>query len=233
MSFRIKNWKLAILALLVFCLFIKLGMWQLHRGQEKKLLVAEFSARTAQTPLTTKNFSLYKDLRFYQAKLTGHFDNQHTLLLDNKTYHGRVGYEVYTLFIANDLSTPVLVDRGFVPLTADRTIMPVIKPIKGTVTIQGLINLPPKHVTLGKSFDKNATSWPLRVQYINLQELSAMFSTTLFPYVLVLKPDHEAAYEVEWQAVVSGPEKHFGYAVQWFAFALVLLVIFVTLNFRK
>jgi surfeit locus 1 family protein len=34
-------------------------------------------------------------------------------------------------------------------------------------------------------------------------------------------------------ALGFGPERHLGYAIQWFAFALVAAVVFVSLNLRR
>jgi surfeit locus 1 family protein len=33
-------------------------------------------------------------------------------------------------------------------------------------------------------------------------------------------------------AVGFGPERHLGYAIQWFALAIALLVIFISLSFK-
>jgi cytochrome oxidase assembly protein ShyY1 len=30
-----------------------------------------------------------------------------------------------------------------------------------------------------------------------------------------------------------GPERHLGYAIQWFAFALITLVVFIALSLRR
>ncbi|MCB1318421.1 MAG: hypothetical protein KDK27_20790, partial [Leptospiraceae bacterium] len=36
-----------------------------------------------------------------------------------------------------------------------------------------------------------------------------------------------------WQPVAFGPEKHYAYALQWFAIAFALLVIYIVLNTKK
>jgi len=48
--------------------------------------------------------------------------------------------------------------------------------------------------------------------------------------VLILEENHPAAYTVKWQIVMMSPEKHNAYAIQWFALALTLLVLFLALN---
>lgn len=234
MSWKIKNWKLALLTLALIALFTHLGCWQLSRAKQKKILLTSFTHRTQQPPLSAKRLDENKDWRFFRAQLTGRFDNQHTFLLDNKSFHGQIGYEVYTLFYAQDLSQPILVDRGFVALTGKRQELPVIHAISGTVTLIGMLNLPPSYFALGPINETPQMTWPLRIEYIKLSELSQLMhlphTQCFFPYVLTLAPHHPAAYPLDWEIVTIAPEKHLGYALQWFAFALTLLILFVILN---
>lgn len=231
MRFKIKNWKLALLALLFFCLFTTLGFWQVWRAQQKHILLKSFAERTVREPFpATSLISKDDDLRFYRVKLTGVFDNQHNFLLDNKIFRGRVGYEIYTPFYSKDLTEPILVDRGFVPGPASRKDLPGINTIIGTVSIVGMLNVPPRYVALGKIQESAQTHWPLRIEYINLAELAKLLNYPLFRYVLNLEATDPASYAMEWQVVTMGPEKHIGYAIQWFALALTLLILFVVLN---
>jgi len=231
---KIRNWKLAILALIVFCLFISLGFWQLSRAKQKRVLLHSYAARSQHTPLVAKELNQTNDLRFYQTKLVGVFDNTHTYLLDNKIFDEKIGYEVYTTFYAAGLFAPILVDRGFVPLGESRAKLPTIKPINQLVSITGMLNLPQTYVAYGTMVESQPVTWPLRVEYINLQEISALENKRLsrgyFPYILSLKPNDPNAYPIAWQITVMGPERHVGYALQWFAFALTLLILFVALN---
>lgn len=229
MSFRIKNWKLAILAFIFIVFFTGLGCWQLARATEKKSLLASYEKRMQQLPLAANQINTEEDLRFYRTTLVGSFENQHTVLLDNKTLHGQVGYEVYTPFKVKDSSLIFLVDRGFVPAAYSRNQLPRIDAIIGTISITGLINKPPTYVALGKMVDTHAST-PLRVQYINLSELSTLLKLQLAPYTLSAEPNTLGTYKIEWQIVIMPPEKHLGYAVQWFALALTLLILFVVLN---
>jgi len=201
-----------------------MGIWQVSRANEKKALLKAYAQRTKLIPMKATAILQPGDWRFYRAELTGIFDNAHTLLLDNKTHEGKIGYEVYTPFISTHLSTPILVDRGFIPMGNTRKVLPVIPAIKGTLTLTGMLNAPPAYVSLGTLTDTPANTWPMRIEYVNLKELSSLFKQALFPYVLHITPT---------DPVLMKPEKHMGYAVQWFAFALTLLILFVALNRPK
>lgn len=231
--FQIQNWALMGLSFLGICLFVILGCWQYHRAQDKDKLLDQFHMRSIQPPLNALSFNAQNDQRFYRIKITGHFDNQHTFLLDNKIYQGNVGYEVFTPFYAQGFSSSWLVDRGFVPLGKNRRNLPDIKPSEGTITITGLLNEPPRYVALGSMLADQQKKWPLRIEYINLKIAGDLTSTKFNPLIINLDPQNPAAYPMEWQIVTLSPERHRGYAFQWFALALTLLILSVALNYKR
>lgn len=227
-SFHIRHLGLAMLALVFFSLFIGLGSWQLQRAQQKKRLLQSFQARTRQAALTAQALHHDQDMRFYRAILKGQFDNDHTFLLDNKIFHGKVGYEVYTPFQVEGLPIVILVDRGFIPINT-RSELPIIHRINGTITVVGMLNRPPTYVAWGPIYEAGI-KWPLRIEFVDLATLSELTGRPFYPYVLSLAPSDPAAYDIEWQIVTMTPERHTGYAIQWFALALTLLILFVALN---
>ena len=229
MPIRIVNWKLALLAFVFFCIFTGLGLWQLARAEQKKLLLNAFAEGTKQVPTLTLA-TTHSDLRFYRAQLTGQFFEPYTFLLDNKTFHGQIGYEIYSLFKADGLDTLILIDRGFIPLGLRRDVLPIIRTPQHTVTLTGMLNLPPSYVALGDMRESLRINWPLRLEFINTTAIAALIHQPIFPYVLTLKSGDPAAYAIEWKPVIMGPERHRGYALQWFALALTLLILFVALN---
>ena len=231
--FKLKNWKLSLLALLLFCLFIALGVWQLNRAQQKQALLNAFAQHAQLPPHSIQSLNHLNDQRFYRVLLKGNFDNAHTFLLDNKTFHQQVGYEVYTPFKAAGIEKAILVDRGFIPLGSNRQILPTVPAVLGERTIVGLLNLPPTYFALGSINENAAIRWPLRIGYIVLPELEKLLPYSLATDVLNLDPKDPAAFSIEWQIVIMGPERHQAYAVQWFAFALTLLILFVMLNRQR
>ncbi|HTM64638.1 MAG TPA: SURF1 family protein [Gammaproteobacteria bacterium] len=232
MKMTIKNWKLSLLSMVFIVLFTSLGFWQLNRAHEKTEILNNYESRAKIGPLSSKDLKTPNDWRFYQVKLVGKFDDSHTILLDNKIFNGKIGYEVYTPFTAQGMDSPILVDRGFIPMGVSREALPAIpKTAKGTVTIQGMLNTPPTYVSLGSSMsDGPKIEWPLRVEYIHLPQISKLLKDSFYPYIISLNPESPSALQVKWQIVNIDPNKHKGYAVQWFALALTLLIISVVLN---
>ena len=76
-------------------------------------------------------------------------------------------------------------------------------------------------------------SWPFLIQKIDLEKSSQLFDYPLIPFVLRLAPDESSQFVREWHSHFMGPEKHYGYAVQWFSLAAALLVIYVVVNTKR
>jgi len=228
--FKAMNWKLALLALIFIFIFLSLGFWQLHRAHEKKILLQSFQDRIKQKPLDSLNLNSVNDLRFYRTQLVGHFDNKHILLLDNRTQNKKIGYEVYIPFKAKGLKKAILIDMGFIEMGINRKKLPQLIHIDNEVTITGLLNLPPAYFAYGSITDNSDSASPQVVEYINIKEITALLGYPLFPYLILIDPNDSHAYPIEWRILIMPPEKHVGYALQWFAFALTLLILFVVLS---
>lgn len=226
---QIKNWNFFLLTLFFIALFILLGCWQLSRAHQKKILLNMYTERE-KTLLDASALTSIHDLRFYRIKLTGTFDNQHTFLLDNRVFHGKLGFEIYTPFKVKNTPFTLLVDRGFLAMGSSRRSVPFIKEIQGETTINGLIKAPSRYFALGPMLESTPEVWPQRIEFIDLFQLAKLLNHTLFSYLIMLTPDDKAAYPIEWQLVTFGPERHFAYAIQWFALALTLLILSFFLN---
>ena len=51
--------------------------------------------------------------------------------------------------------------------------------------------------------------------------------------IVRLDPGAPHGYRRAWQVVPFGPERHLGYAVQWFAMASALLAIYLSVNLTR
>lgn len=218
---------MATLALLPLLMY--LGFWQISRGHFKQKLINEFQSRLEQAPVNISELLGRKTelnkLRYQPVKLTGHFDNKHQLLLDNQFYHHRVGYYVLTPFILNTGDKTILINRGWIPLTRDRSVLPKIKAVNGTHSLNGLMIIPEKKPFVLDKRQERPGFWPMRVEFIDPK---------LYPFVVALSADQPFGFKREWKpALTMPPEKHFAYAFQWFALALTLLIIYISVNIKR
>ncbi|MEH6472724.1 MAG: SURF1 family cytochrome oxidase biogenesis protein, partial [Halopseudomonas sp.] len=60
-------------------------------------------------------------------------------------------------------------------------------------------------------------------QQPDMERFEALFQRPLYPAVLRLSEPVIDGTDTRWKLVVMPPEKHLGYAVQWFGLALALL----------
>lgn len=218
---------LIVAALLV--LLIGLGFWQLDRAEQKRALLEDFRDRPTEAAVRLHaGLEPKPGWRYRQAWARGEYDGRHQFLLDNKVHNGRVGYHVLTPLRLAHSDAVVLVNRGWVPQGRTRQDLPAL-PVssEGTVTVEGVIDLPPEDVfTLGEGEDR-APGWPKVLQRIRFDLQGSQLDADLLPLVLLLGPDEPDGFVRQWAPVPSfGPARHIGYAVQWFALALALVILF-------
>ncbi len=222
-------------ALIAMALFSTAGVWQWRRMQEKQA-----SLDASQHILTRRNahpLSMAANAsraRTYDwAAGAGTFDARGALLLDNQQSGGRSGVRVYRIFVPEQ-GRPLLVDLGWLPLGGDRE-LPRIPRIEGRVELSGLLLPPPSTgLALGAGISRQADNWLLtRVDTAAIAAGTAL-SVPLAPRVLRLDPALPIGYARDLDILPNTlpPQRHLGYAVQWFALALAVLVTAVILTFR-
>lgn len=214
-------------------LLINLGIWQLHRAEEKKTILKTFADHTQQPPLNLANLTLTTNLQYYPVELSGKYDNAHTLLLDNQIFNSQVGYEVYTPFIIDGFEQVILVNRGWIRAAATRNTLPSIPPIQGTIRIKGILNSPTTYFTLGTLYEGKELNWPLRIEFIDLQMLTKLIGYPIFPYLLWLDSKAIGSLTPNWHIATISPEKHVAYAIQWFGLAIVLFLVFAAACWKR
>jgi surfeit locus 1 family protein len=215
--------------ILLLPILISLGTWQLHRAHEKKLLEHDFAGHRSLVANDMDISSINKNDRYRTLIVTGKFDNQHLIFLDNKTYHQTPGFHVFSPFFTQDQKT-LLIDRGFVASKTRQT-MPTVAPLLGTRTISGLVYFPSKTFVLKK--DDLPLKWPLTLQSIDIKQLRTILQTPILPYYLLLEKGDEMNLVRDWHPVSFPAYRHTGYAIQWFLLALTLVVIYISLNISR
>lgn len=226
-----------LLFVLVFLpVTVGLGFWQLSRAEEKAQILAEQRERTQLEPLQNIDLLDVQDVHLRQFHLQVEFDPERWFLLDNRVRQGRPGYEVLNLARLADTEQLLLVNRGWVPASLDRSELPQVDIPDGPRVISGYFYMPDERFfELGEQVWQG--SWPERIQHADPALVASLLDDgeQLLPARLRLAADDPSAFVADWQIVNQQPERHIGYAVQWFAmaFALVILGIFANSNLGK
>lgn len=215
---------LLLAGLLLAAGFAGLGQWQLRRGIEKQVMLQDVAAVLARRQ--AQPLSAAARPRGYDWSLgSGRFLDGPVLLLDNQRRGPSVGVRVLAAFQPTD-GAPLLVDLGWLALPGDRR-LPEISVPAGPQSVSGLLSPPPSTgLALGPAYTKSAPERWLLTR-VDLAALSAGLRLPLSPRVLRLDPALPIGYARDLDVLPNTlpPERHRGYAVQWFGLALVTLLI--------
>lgn len=228
---------LLILGLVVSGLFISLGNWQLGRATEKSVALTLFENRAASPTIQLDRIDI-ATLTFkvgHSALTIGTYRPGTTVLLDNQSLGGRIGYLVYTAYRIGETANHILVNRGWIEARADPRRLPEIGPTPTSPMVKGRLSAPPAE---GIRLQGAETIEPMgtgiwRVQHINFDSLAKHFGLDLVPVTLLLNNDMPNGFVRNWLPPGADQAKHLGYAFQWFALALALVVISVGLFVRS
>lgn len=269
----VKKIGLLLLTVVVFAVMVKLGFWQLDRGNQKLALEQQLQLRADAKPVAIEDWQISPSEEATGVKLslriapltitplTGDVKVQR-VYWDNQTWQGKVGYLVFqpVRLLANDSQSDFeavgLIELGFIPASGDRQVLPEVVGIGQPQPMVGRLYRKqdnPMSQGLMPEMMEMKDARGLRIQNLSLEDLPQhLFSDrplSLFSYViqpmqpLLLKGDSRLTESNEisvgkhlphpWQPLPMQSKRHFGYAMQWFSMAAVLLALAFWFAYRQ
>lgn len=217
----------ALPALLVAAGLAQLGRWQLARAAEKEALLAGIEAARGAPLVDLGDLDPGADLRFRAVRVRGDFLADRQVLLDNQLRGGQPGVRAYVPLRLRGSDRLLLVDRGWLA-RPERSVPPA--PVRlpgGDVELEGLLLAPPgAALALGAP---EPPGWPLLVTRIDLPDLAHRLGAPLLDCVL---EDRATPRAESIRAGMLPPERHRGYAVQWFGLSLTVILLYLVLAAR-
>ncbi len=229
-----KRWLFTnLVVLLALVVLIRLGVWQLDRLEQRR----HFNARifeqvdAPKLELTSDNLSteLY-DMEYRDISVQGTYLFEDQIALRNQYTNNQVGVHLITpLVIPGSENIAIMVDRGWIPQEhADRenwykydeaAEVIIFGKIRRSQTIPQLNMLPDPTLTPEQT---GLDTW----SQVNLERISQQVPFELLD-VFVQQSPAEGIPDLPTRSVAEleldeGP--HMGYALQWFSFALILLM---------
>lgn len=213
-----------LVPLLAIVTMAALGVWQLNRAEQKQQRLEQIAAKSQLQALTLEQLdNSFDDIRDIPLRVSGQFHQEQYYLLDNKTYQGKVGYQVIAKFIAE--SGTLLVNLGWVEGNKDRSQLPTIALPDRPLAFKGLIAIPELNPWVSETATTEQ-SWPKRIQQLDIDLMQSWQpDEPMLSFVLLVSPDQPVGFVRDWQPVVMPPEKHQAYALQWFGLSLAGLII--------
>jgi len=127
----------------------------------------------------------------------------------------------------------VLVDRGWAPLGATREVLPDVAVGAGEREVSGILDVLPIRPQSRPAARRRA-GWPRVLLFPTEADVESALDVDVEARIILLDPGLPDGFERQWRPSLGfGPERHLGYAIQWFAFALLTAVLFVSLNLRR
>lgn len=223
------GWPLWLFTLFFLPVLLSLGVWQLDRAEQKRQLQAQIDQQRQLPALPLVELPSSSTPAWRSLLLTGRFDPQRIWLLDNRTRNGQAGVEVLQLFHDQPSGYRLVINRGWIAWP-DRRQLPAVPTPEGNLQLQ-VEALPAP----GQGFRLQgpvSTGWPRLITQLDAGALAEQAGLQLLPWTARLQPGSPGALRLEWPALGMTATKHTAYAVQWFALAAALLILFIWAGYR-
>jgi len=199
---------------------VRLGFWQLHRLEQRRARNALVSGRFAAAAVDPSQ--LPRDTaaaRFMRVRVAGVPDYAHELIFAVRTYKGSPGVNLLTPVRLPGSDTVIIVNRGW-----------IYSPDGSTVKLDDWHDRDSVFIGYADEFpSKGGATYTGRPQVIAHLSYDVVTKALPYPvsptYVVAMGDSANATDRVARLSIPpldEGP--HLGYAIQWFAFAVVALV---------
>lgn len=222
-------------ASILLIVFLALGSWQWRRAEWKSEVLAEHAAATQATPVELGQVELDGAARYRRVVAHGQYSDPRVYLLDNQIRDGRPGVLAFSAFRVDGLASDVLIGLGWLPWSADRRVLPAV-PQRESGKLRllgGLAPAPASGIRLGDNALARQTGPVKLLSYFDRDEIAADLGRPLAAPVLQLEPAADSGFLRDWQPTWLPPERHRGYAVQWWALAAAVVIVFGVLHRPK
>ena len=212
-----------------FPILIYLGSWQVMRGLEKKDIVNQHYENKSLPVISEKEMASLnsENLIYRTVNLEGEYQSE-SYILDNRLYRQEAGYEIFTAFETSEKNL-FLINRGWV---SKEDYENGTEEAEGKVTIQGVLS-PFKRFGLNLVDQIYLDGWPKLVQQVDYETTKNDIGNSINESVIQLSAASAGAFEPIWKPVDLKPSRHFGYALQWFGLALVLICSYFYYGYKK
>jgi surfeit locus 1 family protein len=225
---RVRTYLFAGIVFLLGVLCIRLGIWQLQRLEERRLVNATIRARLAEPSIELGGVADDPETILYRnAVATGQFDPAHEVVLLNRARGEDPGVHLITPLRFSDGSGAILVDRGWIPLEEDTPEAIAAYATEGTVRVTGLVREAEEEPLWKLLADRvpapgepPLSGW----RVLNVEGIQAQVPYPLLPVYLELSEAPAGHQPVPDPILDLSEGPHFSYAIQWFGFAATAFV---------
>lgn len=238
--FRGRQLLITLLMIVGALVLVRLGFWQLDRLAQRRAINSAIASRQAEPPVPlTPALAADTTQEYRRVELRGVFDSKQEIVLRNRSLDGVTGVHVITPLRftgADGAPEAVLVDRGWLPnIAASAEARAAYAAPAGEVTVVGQIRRSQEN--FGGPADPPFSAVRPRLDawfLVNIPRITEQLGYPLLPVFVEQLPttdDPDLPRRDPLTDLGEGP--HLGYAIQWFAFSVILLVGYVVFVLRR
>ncbi len=199
-------------------ILLSLGNWQIQRYKNTNHISNIKNISMSIAPIDISNYIL-EDLSFRRVYAQGQLLRSKTIILEPRTYNGRVGGHILVPLKVNN--GYVLVNRGFIKREKiDNFRLKNKNDLKGIINIKGIAFVPPKPNKFLLKNDLTKNKW----YTLNVSEIKSYLKLKIAPYILYEIRENEDNIKNVTVPIKKGIN-HIQYAITWFSLAMCLCLI--------
>jgi surfeit locus 1 family protein len=209
---------------------VALGTWQLGRAAEKRAAQARFEALSVQPPIHISGAELSaNDVALRRVEARGVYDPRDAVFIDNRIYHSVPGYHVVMPLKLEGSERYVLVNRGWIAGGPNRAQLPAVATPKGIVDVEGIAEVPHLRTLELSANVMEGSVW----QNLTIERYRSARPIPIQPFVIRQEGAVQDGLVRDWEPPDFGIDRHYGYAFQWFALAVTILVFYAITRRRR
>jgi surfeit locus 1 family protein len=217
-------------------LCFRLGIWQLDRLEQRRAFNQQFETMRSMPPLdlNQEQPSGIVQMEWRPVRVQGEYDFANQVALRNQYYGSEYGYHLLTPLLFDSSSgsgqaVAVLVDRGWIPAEGNDSAQDWNQYDEpGAVNLSGQIRLGQTKPAIGGVADALPADGSRLATWSNadIERIAGQLPYPVLPiYIQPGVDPNDSVPPIPYQPTIEVTEgPHFGYALQWFTFATILLV---------
>ena len=210
---------------------VALGSWQMQRLHWKEAIIADREAALARAPLSVASItSAGEALWFRPVSATGVFLHDSEIYMDGKSYRSNPGGQVVTPLRLKHGGV-VFINRGWVPRELRDPARRAIGQIAGPVTVTGILR------RSGRKSDWLPENQPEKDEWYSVDVgpmAKRLGLVEVRPFYIEAGPAaNPGGLPLGRKPKILLSNNHLQYALTWYSFAVVLLVIYFIYHYKR
>ncbi len=210
-----------------------LGFWQLDRAEQKRALFTAFESDTAY--VEPDDLETMPD-SFAGIRVKGRFISEFQVIADGISQNEQPGYYVLSAFQPLGSDKLLMINRGWQAWGNQlRQVAEEAIAIDASMRLVAgrAVAFPQAGMVLGDGNSSERNTWPRLAVYPQAAEIANWIDAPVLEWELLLDENQADGFSRDWTPATMRPERHLGYAFQWFAMALTTVILWVIISFPK